>query len=116
MRGGWINKSKVGSYLIGEWKAGDTSITSSWKVHSTAIQNLRETVNELVKADQTKVKAGLITADQFFSKLNSILYQVTEEASTEFMYNKQDEQLEAEQVAGEFTDYETYVKEGDKKH
>jgi hypothetical protein len=109
MKGGWIPKSKVGGYLVKEWDAGDPNTAGSWKIHSPAIQKLRDDINVLIKADKLLLEAGWITENAFLLKLTSFLLQITNGTSTEALYDKRDEKLEAEQVAEEHTDYEAYI-------
>ncbi|KAF2685633.1 hypothetical protein K458DRAFT_387595 [Lentithecium fluviatile CBS 122367] len=109
MKGSWIPKSKVGGYFVVEWEAGPSSEAGSQKVHSLAIQQLREDIIDIIKADKMKIEAGLITTEQFMFVLTVWLHQITSNASREAVFNKRDEKLEAEQLAEEFTDYGRFV-------
>jgi hypothetical protein len=94
---------------VREWVNRDPDVAGNWKVHSAAIQDIREEVTLATNADRRKLKDGEIDDLQFYMNITERLLSITVEVSLETFYKKQNEQAQAEQAAQEVTDYETYA-------
>jgi hypothetical protein len=107
--GGWFNKSAVGGYFVREWTNRDPDVAGNWKVHSAAIQNVREEVDLATNADRRKLKDGEIDDLRFYMNITSHLLSITVQVGLETLYKEQNEEIQAEQAAQEVTDYEKYA-------
>jgi hypothetical protein len=99
----------VGGYLVREWVSRDPDAAGNWKVHSAAIQDIREEVTLATNADSRKLKDKGIDETQFYLNITERLLSITVQVSLETLYKKQNEEAQAEQAAQDVTDYEKYA-------